>query len=302
MQAKTALIPFRGRKIWCAVVGEAAARGRLPVICVPGGPGMPHDYLGPMAQLARRGRQVVFYDAMGSGRSERPPEEPWTLEVYIEEMKAVAAALGMRRYHLFVHSAAGLMGIPHALAHPPELASLVLAGTPVNMPEHTEHMRGQLMAMGVTGEHLEAFERAEKDPALRTAKYMKLVYDWFGRNMCRVRPLPEPLARGAAGANARSWQAMKGGSLLYCTALKDWDMTDRVGEIEVPVLFTIGGADILRREGVEDAVRRMPRGELAVFEHSTHMPHFEEPELYLDRVARFLEAHDDGPGGGEQRT
>jgi poly(3-hydroxybutyrate) depolymerase len=39
----------------------------LPVVTIHGGPGFPHNYLLPLKLLACQGRQVVFYDQVGSG-------------------------------------------------------------------------------------------------------------------------------------------------------------------------------------------------------------------------------------------
>ncbi len=62
-------IPFRGASTWYRIVGEAEAPGRLPLVCLHGGPGAAHDYLEPLEGLAGTGRRVVFYDQLGCGRS-----------------------------------------------------------------------------------------------------------------------------------------------------------------------------------------------------------------------------------------
>jgi len=51
---------------------EAAA---LPVVVLHGGPGIPHDYLLPLSGLAAGGREVFFYDQLGSGNSDSPQED-----------------------------------------------------------------------------------------------------------------------------------------------------------------------------------------------------------------------------------
>ena len=74
-------------------------------------------------QLAHHqpGRRVVFYDAMGSGRSQKGPPETWTLATYVEETSAVCTALGLERYHLFAHSAASFVAFTQAIEHAPDL-------------------------------------------------------------------------------------------------------------------------------------------------------------------------------------
>lgn len=56
------LISFRSFKTWYRVVGTQESPERLPLLCLHGGPGGTHDYLEPLEEAAREGRQVVFYD------------------------------------------------------------------------------------------------------------------------------------------------------------------------------------------------------------------------------------------------
>ena len=44
------------------------------LMCLHGGPGMSHDYLTPLADLAGHGISVLFYDQFGCGRSEEPED------------------------------------------------------------------------------------------------------------------------------------------------------------------------------------------------------------------------------------
>jgi proline iminopeptidase len=64
-------VPFRGLRMWYRLAGETEQEGRRPLVLVHGGPGFSHDCLEPLAGLAR-GRQVVFCDHLGCGRSDRP--------------------------------------------------------------------------------------------------------------------------------------------------------------------------------------------------------------------------------------
>ena len=41
----------------------------LPVLMINGGPGLPHNYMLPLKQVACSGRKVIFYDQVGTGRS-----------------------------------------------------------------------------------------------------------------------------------------------------------------------------------------------------------------------------------------
>ncbi len=69
---------FRGFRLWYRSVGRQESG--LPLLCLHGGPGIPHDYLEPLEGLASTGRCVVFYDQLGCGNSDRPSDPSfWTV-------------------------------------------------------------------------------------------------------------------------------------------------------------------------------------------------------------------------------
>ena len=95
--AREGYIPFRGHRTWYRMVGETQP-GRLPLLALHGGPGAPHDYLESLEGLADSGRQVIFYDQLGCGNSDQPHDPSlWTIELFVAEVAAVRAALGLER-------------------------------------------------------------------------------------------------------------------------------------------------------------------------------------------------------------
>ena len=107
-------IPYAGGETWYRIVGDGEEPGKLPLLCLHGGPGAPHDYLEPLEQLAATGRRVVFYDQIGSGNSglEEPHEVSiWQPELFVEEVGAVREALGLERVHVLGHSWGGMLGM-----------------------------------------------------------------------------------------------------------------------------------------------------------------------------------------------
>ena len=70
--------------------------------------------------------------------------------------------------------------------------------------------------------------------------------------------------------------------------IRDFDITDRLEEIEVPVLLISGQYDEVRPHVVEAVHDRLRDSEWLLFEDSSHMPHVEERERFLEVVERFL--------------
>jgi L-proline amide hydrolase len=70
--------------------------------------------------------------------------------------------------------------------------------------------------------------------------------------------------------------------------IKDWDVTDRLGEINVPTLVTTGRYDEATPLIGETVSKGIKGSKWVVFEESAHLAHAEEPERYMAVLADFL--------------
>src|SRR5215212_2030084 len=92
-------IEWDGRRTWFRVAGELGS-GLDALVCLHGGPGSTHHYFAPLERLAADGRAVVLYDQLGCGRSDRPEEIEWSLQVFLDELAALREQLGLEQIHL----------------------------------------------------------------------------------------------------------------------------------------------------------------------------------------------------------
>src|ERR1700728_3571535 len=121
-----------GGRVWYRSVGEQSG-DRAPLLCLHGGPGFTHYYLEPLEALADR-RQVIFYDQLGCGRSDRPDDlSLWTVDRFVGELAQCRATLGLDRLHLFGSSWGGMLAMQYVLDRRPALVSLILCGSPASM-------------------------------------------------------------------------------------------------------------------------------------------------------------------------
>ena len=130
---------FRDWKTHCVVFGDGEVPGRLPLLCLHGGPGGTHLPLEGLGQLSEQGRRVVYYDQLGSGDSDRPDDPSlWTVETYVEQLRSVRDGLGLDEVHLFGTSWGGMLALEYAFTEPPGLKSLILNSTPTSAPRWAE--------------------------------------------------------------------------------------------------------------------------------------------------------------------
>jgi L-proline amide hydrolase len=284
-------IPYAGGETWHRIAGDGEEPGKLPLLCLHGGPGALHDYLEPLDELAATGRRVVFYDQIGCGRSwtESKPADFWTVDLFVREVQAVRDALGLDRIHLFGSSWGGMLAMEYALTKPSGLASLVLSSSPASIPvweAETGRLRSELPAdvRAVLDEH-EAAGTADS-PEYQAAQTV-----FYERHVCRV-PYPDCVLRSFAGLAEHPdvYMTMQGPNEFVITGtLKHWDISDRLDEIEVPTLITAGEHDEFTPVQAEALHAGIPGSELVTFENASHMQFVEEPERYCQLVAEFLD-------------
>ncbi|MDZ8085778.1 MAG: hypothetical protein RMY16_09320 [Nostoc sp. DedQUE12b] len=54
-------ISFRGHQVWYRIVKpDQEDSGKLSLLCLHGGAGVPHDYLEPLEAIATTARRVIF--------------------------------------------------------------------------------------------------------------------------------------------------------------------------------------------------------------------------------------------------
>jgi len=284
VRAAEGRVPFRGYTTWYRVVGDEDAPGKLPLLCLHGGPGAPHDYLEPLEALARTGRRVVFYDQLGCGNSDQPDDESlWTVETFVDEVDAVRGALQLEEVHVFGNSWGGMLALEYALTHPDGLQSLVVSSSPSSIPmwaEEANRLRSELP------KHVQRV-LDEADP--ESPEYHDAELEFYRRHVCRVDPWPDCVQRTFDRLAAPVYNHMQGPNEFVITGtLKHWDITSRLPEIDVPTLVTSGRYDECTPRIAETVQRWIPGAEWVVFAQSSHLAFVEEPKRYLAVLDAFL--------------
>ncbi len=288
--ATEGFIPFHGYRTWYRIVGNAEEPGKLPLLVLHGGPGASFDYMEPLQTMASTGRRVIFYDQLGGGNSDHPHNPSmWTVELFVEELGAVRKALGLDRLHLLGQSWGGMLAMEYALTHPDGLVSLTVADSPASIPlwiSEANRLRAQLPP-----EVQQTLVHHEQQGTTDSQEYQDAMQVFYRRHLCRVDPWPECVTRtfDKLAQYPEVYNTMNGPSEFYVIGtLKTWDITDRLHEINVPTLLLSGRYDEATPIIVETIHRNIPGSEWIIFENSSHTPHVEETDLYLQVLNRFL--------------
>ena len=285
MKTEEGKINIDSHQIWYRRVGS----GGIPLLTLHGGPGAGHDYLEPLEGLTND-RPVIFYDQLGCGRSDQPDNRSlWRIERFVAEVDTVRRALGLEKIHLLGQSWGGWLAIEYMLSRPQGVVSLILASTSASLPQfvaETTRLKTELPL-----EIYQTLQRYETAGDYHHPDYEAAVLEFYKRHVCRLDPWPEPLLRTVANLNGNAvYETMNGpNEFIVIGNLKNWDSTDRLGEITVPTLITVGRYDELTPACAETLHRGIPNSRMVIFEESAHLAHLEEADTYLQVIADFME-------------
>jgi proline iminopeptidase len=280
-------VTWKGHRTWYRVVGDVGS-GRDPLVALHGGPGSTHNYFAPLERLADDGRGVVLYDQLGCGRSDRPVDVEWSVDLFRDEVQAVRDELGLERVHLLGTSWGGMLALEHALARTGELTSLILSSTLASAAEWVREVATLRDAM--PPEVVAAFARAD-DQGIYEGPDWDAADDAFSARHFYRGPQPRPeIDRMKAGRSKAAYRVLWGPNEWTATGpLRNWDVRERLHEIDVPALVVRGAHDLSTAPVAETLVTGIRGARLVVFEDSSHTPVLEETERYLQVLREFME-------------
>ncbi len=119
--SRTESVRVPGAELFVRRVGS----GR-PAVVLHGGPGADHEYLRPGFDALAEGRELIYYDQRGGGRSPVPRTVPvgWTEQV--ADLEALRQHWEIEQLTIVGYSWGGLLALLYALEHPGRVGRLAL--------------------------------------------------------------------------------------------------------------------------------------------------------------------------------
>lgn len=262
---------------------------KTPLLLLHGGPGGRSCAFSVLADLATD-RRVIRYDQLGSGQSDRPTDLTlWQTARFVDELDALRTALGLREVHILGHSWGGTLATEYLLTKGQQgVKSVILSSPLISTPRWLADARRLRSTLPDSVQSVlnkcEAVETAD-EPACQAAN------DVFEEHFVRGATSLPAVAQceGITGGDA-VYRHMWGAAEFTATGLlRDYDRTERLGELKLPVLFLAGRHDEAAPETVADFQRRVPGARMQILENSAHSTYRTETAEYVKIVRQFLD-------------
>jgi proline iminopeptidase len=271
-----------GGRVWYRIVGRGTG---IPLLVLHGGPGVPSTYLKPLAGLADE-RPVVFYDQLGSGKSDHPSDTAlWRTDRFLDELATVRRALGLREVHLYGHSWGTMLAIDYLLQRPAGVRSVILAGPVISLPR-TRHDDDSLKAT-LPDSVAALLARSERAGRCATPEYQTAMGMYYQRFFARRQPWSRDLDSAVRGIDRRASDVMMG-PCDRSGSLAAYDRTEQLSSLALPALFLVGGYDPTTPAATRSYQQLVPGSTMVIFDSSGHLPMQDEPQRYVAVIRDFL--------------
>jgi proline iminopeptidase len=125
--------------------------------------------------------------------------------------------------------------------------------------------------------------------------YQDAMMYFYNLHVCRTIPWPECLMRAYGKLSTEIYGYMWGPSEFTVTGtLKNYDRTNQLAGITVPVLFTCGEFDEATPAANNYYKSLIPGSEIHVFAGASHAHHLEKSAEYLEVVRDFMHRCESG--------
>ena len=177
----------------------------------------------------------------------------------------------------------------YLLTKPSGIKSLTLADSLSNIAEWASETNR--LKLELPKEILGVLDRHEAMGTTDDSEYVDASMYFYRQHVCRLPVWPDVLNASFEWFEKypQVYSTMWGPNEFNPTGiLNDWSVVDRLGEIDVPTLILSGRFDEstpLINKTLNDGING---SEWVVFEESSHTPHLEEPDRYLQVLGDFL--------------
>jgi len=274
-QSKTFIREIRGVTLFERRIGQGP-----PTVVLHGGPGAHHDYLLPGFDALARGRELIYYDQRGGGRSAVPRETPVGWREQMADLEELRKVWGFDRLTLAGYSWGGLLALLYAVEFPERVARLALVSpAPAwrearleferrfnerNLAPELQRQRAALRESGLR----------ERDPSGYSQKLFELSVAAYFHDPARARDLTPFRVTGRTQQEV--W-----------ASLADYDLRPALARLAIPSVVLHGTSDPIPIDTAR-TLAELLKADFHPLPNCGHVPYVEAFEEFVSVLDEFL--------------
>ncbi|EQD64806.1 proline-specific peptidase [mine drainage metagenome] len=281
-------VEVQGLKIFTKMF--RAKNEKAVLLTMHGGPGMTHDYLLPLADLAGKGITVVFYDQFGCGRSDEPHDlSKFTIEYGVKEAEELRQKLFEdRKIFLMGSSYGGALALAYSLKHQDKLLGLIVTGGLASVDLTVKEMRR--LIENLPEKERDAIKKYGDAEDYTNPEYVDAVWYFYHRHLLRMKDYPaEVMTSLEYGEKRNVYRIMNGPNEFTITGtIKGWDITGELHKISIPTLITVGKFDEVTPRVARSIHVEIKESHLEIMEGCSHLSMWEDRARYNQILSDFI--------------
>lgn len=211
-----------------------------------------------------------------------------TIENIIDDIKILAEALHLKKYILFAHSAYGIVALEFAKKYPTAAAGIIMVGTPINSNQTVAEQNDAIFYQQADAMRQEIDKQRQAEFSKTDLSKLTPEQQWLYSYTFRQAPRywHDPIFDCT-----ELWKDIHLDKLLgylFNNILPNVNALEHLEDIKTPIFLAAGASDFDCCPWLWETVSNLPANfVISHFKQSGHWPHYEEAELFDERVVEW---------------
>ncbi len=251
-----------------------------PTVVLHGGPGAHHDYLLPGFDALAPGRELIYYDQRGGGRSAVSRETPVGWKEQVADLEELRRVWGLEQLTLAGYSWGGLLALLYAVEFPDRVARLALVSPAPAWREARVEFERRFNERNLAPElqreraALRESGRRERDPSGYAQKLFELSVAAYFHDPARAHDLTPFRVTGRTQHEVWS-------------SLQDYDLRPALSRLAIPALVLHGTSDPIPIDTAR-TLAGLLKAEFHPLRNCGHVPYVEAFDEFVRLLDGFL--------------
>jgi proline iminopeptidase len=265
----------RGVRLFERRTGDGPA-----TVVLHGGPGAHHDYLLPNFDALARGRELIYYDQRGGGRSPVSRDTPVGWREQVADLEALRTQWGLSRLTLLGYSWGGLLALLYAVEFPSKVERLALVSPAPAWLDARREFESRFAARNLAPSlqqkraALRASGLRDTDPRRYAQQLFELSVAPYFHDPARAQDLTPFRVTGRTQQEV--WSSLDG-----------YDLRPGLGRVGVPAIVLQGADDVIPVPASRELAHLLG-AEFHLLPRSGHVPYIEAFDEFIALLDSFL--------------